>query len=139
MVSLIMIFAMSLLGISAMRSGSLSSRMVTNAIEKDLTLQVAESASDYVIKDSSALEQVICSPDPLNIPVDLLNQSGVLTTTATAAYEGETLAIGYSLDSGFAAMRFASTGTATLDASSTSTLTSQGVYIIGPKGSSGGC
>lgn len=139
MVSLILIFAVSLMGISNMRSGSLDGRMVTNSIEKELTFQMAESGSDMVINDDIALESAICAPDPIAVDVANLDANGAVSTEAEVAYGGETIAIGYSLDSGFTAMRFSATGSATLDASGTTTTVTQGAYIIGAKSLTGGC
>ncbi len=138
MVSLMLIFTMSLLGISAMRSGSLNSRMVTNALEKDLTLQVSESASDIALADQVALVGAVCSPTAIPVDVTELDEANVITSVATVTYEGQTIAPGWS--SGLvSAIRYTASATSTLAASGTNTQTSQGTYYIVPKDSSGAC
>jgi len=139
MVAMVMIFVMSLLGVSAMRSGTMEGRMVANTFEKDLTFQAAESATDFIIADDTNLEDVICLPNAVRSDVNQLESGAILETTVDVLYGGESVAIGYSLDSGFTAMRFTASGTSTLVESGTASSITQGVFLIGAKSTSGGC
>lgn len=137
--SMLMIFALSLLGMSSMRTSSLEGRMVTNMVEKDLTLQAAESASELAFADDQVLASTICQPDATVVSSPQIERNGALTTNASVRYDGETLAVGYSLDAGFATLRFSAIGEATLNASGTNTKVTQGLYVLGANGASGGC
>ncbi len=139
MVAMVMIFVMSLLGVSAMRSGTMETRMVANAFEKDLTFQAAESATDFIIADDAKLEDVICQPSAVRSDVNQLESGAILETIVDVSYGGESVAIGYSLDSGFTAMRFIASGRSTLVESGTASRITQGVFLIGAKSSTGGC
>ena len=68
-----------------------------------------------------------------------INHDETLETRAEVAYGGESVAVGYSLDSGFSALRFTATGTSTMTETGTSTSITQGVLILGAKGNGGGC
>ncbi|MBX2883505.1 MAG: hypothetical protein KTR32_26355 [Granulosicoccus sp.] len=139
MVAMIMIFVMSLLGVSMMRSSTLGGRMVTNAFEKDLTFQAADSATDFIVDDKTNLEAVICKVGAETTDVDSLESGSTLETVVDVSYGGEGIVPGYSLAKGIAMMRFTATGTSTLVESGTSSSISQGVYILGAKSEFGGC
>lgn len=139
MVSMIMIFVMSLLGVSMMRSSTLGGRMVSNAFEKDLTFQAADSATDFIVEDTTNLESVICKTTAETTDVDVLEAGSKLETKVDVSYGGEGIVPGYSLAKGIAMMRFTATGTSTLVGSGTSSRISQGVYILGAKSEFGGC
>jgi len=113
--------------------------MAANSIEKDITFQAADSASEIVLKVEQNLANVICSDTPMQTEITNINHGEQLETQAEVAYGGETVAVGYSLDSGFSALRFTATGTSTMTATGTSTAITQGVIILGAKGNGGGC
>lgn len=139
MVSMIMIFVMSLLGVSMMRSSTLGGRMVGNAFEKELTFQAADSATDFIVDDKTNLEVVICKADATTTDVDTLEAGTKLETEVDVSYGGQGIVLGYSLDKGIAMMRFTATGRSTLVGSGTTSSVSQGVYILGAKSEFGGC
>ena len=139
MVSLILIFALTLLGMTSMRTSALEGRLVTNVVEKELTLQAAESASELALADDSLLAETICKPDPIVADSTHLERDGALKTNASVGYGGETVAVGYSLDSGFSMLRFNATGQAALHSSGTATTITQGLFVLGAKGANGGC
>jgi len=139
LISLILIFVLTLLGLTTMRTSSLETRMVTNVFEKEITLQGAESASELALADDQVLAGTICKTEPSEVPSTQLERDGLTSTNSSVTYGGETVAVGYSLDSGFAMMRFTSTGTSTLDVSGTATRVTQGIFILGAKGGNGGC
>ena len=113
--------------------------MVTNAFERDLTFQAAESATDFIIDEDANLLSVICTDTPTTTTVTDLNADSKLITTVDVSYGGQSIPAGFSLDGDFSVVRFTATGTSTLTASSTSSMVSQGVYLIGAKSSTGGC
>ena len=139
MVSMIMIFVMSLLGVSMMKSSTLGGRMVGNAFEKDLTFQAADSATDFIVDDKTNLEAVICKTTATTTDVDALEVDTLLETEVAVSYGGEGIVPGYSLDKGIGMMRFTATGKSTLKGSGTTSRVSQGVYILGAKNELGGC
>jgi len=139
LVSLVMIFILSLLGLTSMRSSTLETRMAANSIEKDITFQAADSASEIVLQVEQNLANVICSDTPTQTQITNINHDEKLETEAEVSYGGETVAVGYSLDSGFSALRFTATGTSTMTATGTATSITQGVMILAAKGNGGGC
>ena len=139
LVSLVMIFILSLLGLTSMRSSTLETRMASNSIEKDITFQAADSASEIVLEVEQNLADVICTDTPMQTQITNINHDENLQTVAEVAYGGESVAVGYSLDSGFSALRFTATGTSTMTETGTSTSITQGVMILGAKGNGGGC
>ena len=139
LVSLVMIFILSLLVLTSMRSSSLETRMAANSIEKDITFQAADSASEIVLKVEQNLADVICSDTPMQSQITNINHGDNLDTQAQIAYGGETVAVGYSLGEGVSALQFIATGTSTMTATGTSTSITQGVIILGAKGNGGGC
>ena len=139
LVSLVMIFILSLLGLTSMRSSTLETRMAANSIEKDITFQAADSASEIVLQVEQNLADVICTDTPMQTEITNINHDETLETHAEVAYGGETVAVGYSLDSGFSALRFTATGTSTMTETGTSTSITQGILILGAKGNGGGC
>jgi len=139
LVSMIMIFILSLLGLTSMRSSTLETRMAANSIEKDITFQAADSASEIVLDDEQNLADVICTDVPMETQINNINHGEVIDTVAHVSYGGESIAVGYSLDSGFSALRFTATGTSTMTETGTSTSITQGVMVLAAKGNGGGC
>jgi len=137
LVSLMLLFVMTTLGISAMKSATMENRMVGNAYAKDLTFQAAESASDFVLADDSNLEAVICATTPTTTVISELDGDELLTTSVALEYGGETVLLDNSLD--LAAIRFVATGTSIINNTNTRTSVAQGAVLIGPKSMATGC
>ncbi len=139
LVSMVLIFVMSVLGISAMRSATLEGRMVSNSFQKGLTFEAAESASDAIINDDSIIESSICTSGKQVTAMDNLSADSRLDTDGYITYGGSTIVLNYSLDSGFGAVKFIAGGEASVSNTVTRTEVSQGVYLIGPAQAGGGC
>ena len=138
-VSMVLIFLLSILGLTSMRSSTIENRLVGNSLEKDVTFQAADSASELILAVESNLIDVVCTDQPVNTELQEISHDGQLQTSASVAYGGQAPAVGYSLDSNVASYRFTATVTATLTDSGTSTAVTQGVLILGARSSNGNC
>jgi len=135
LVSIVLIFMLSILGIAAMRDATIEQQLAANAVQKETTFQSAESATDVILAieeatDPHAVEAVICK-DALTVKQPDLNKSGGQTTTVTIDYGGQSLPVGWSLGGPIGGRRFFVTGTSDLVDAATSTTISQGVVAIG--------
>ena len=139
MVAMIMIFMLSILGVSAMRGASLEGQLASNAVHKEITFQAAESASDAVLAIDGKLESIICDDDSQTMAQDALGQSAEQQTESVLEYGGRTAAMGYSLGGPISARRFVVTGTSSLPDVHTSTTIVQGMLLIGAADDSGDC
>jgi hypothetical protein len=139
MVAMIMIFMLSILGVSSMRGASLEGQLASNAVHKEITFQAAESASDAILAIEGKLESVICNEAGENIDQNALGQSSEQVTGSVLEYGGRTAAMGYSLGGPIGARRFVVTGTSSLPDVNTSTTIAQGVLLIGAADPSGDC
>lgn len=137
LVSIVLIFIMSILGVSAMRSATLEGRMVSNAYQKELTLQAAESASDQVTANDVLIESAICAPNEIRSQKQELNAGGKLTTEGTLSYGGRTLVLNYSAD--FGMVKFITGGEATINGTNVKSRVTQGITLMGPPEIGGGC
>ncbi len=131
LVSLVFIFLMSVLGISAMIDATLEGQLANNAIQKELTLQAAEAASNKLLNEPNALENSICDNNPIWEAQPHLQQSTEQMTRARVEYGGRANPIGYSLGGPIGARRFVVTGDSRIDSVSTGSQVSQGVIEIG--------
>ena len=136
---MILILLLSLLGITSMRSSALEHRLVGNELEKDLTFQAADSASELILDAESNLVDVVCTDQPMETSLESISHNGLVESSASVSYGGQSPAVGYSLDSNISNYRFTATGTATLTESGTSTSITQGILILGARSSSGNC
>lgn len=139
MVAMIMIFMLSILGVSAMRGASIEGQMASNAVHKEITFQAAESASDAVLAISGKLESIICNDTTETMSQTALGQSSDQITESVLEYGGRAAALGYSLGGPISARRFVVTGTSTLPGVHTSTSIAQGMLLIGAADGAGDC
>ncbi len=135
LVSIVLIFMLSILGIAAMRDATIEQQLASNAIQKEITFQSAESATDVIlsIEEAShpnAVESVICK-DTLKVGNTDLNQSGGQITEVSIEYGGQSLPTGWSLGGPIGGRRFVVTGQSDLPGAATSTVIAQGVVAIG--------
>ncbi|NND93085.1 MAG: hypothetical protein HKN42_19670 [Granulosicoccus sp.] len=139
MVAMIMIFMLSILGVSAMRGASLEGQLASNAVHKEITFQAAESASDAVLAIDGKLESIICNDTDETFSQNALGQSAEQVTASVLEYGGRAPALGYSLGGSIGARRFVVTGSSSLPDVHTSTTIVQGVLLIGAADASGDC
>ena len=135
LVSMVLIFMLTILGIASMRDATLEGQLATNSIQKEITFQSAESATDIVLAiedagDDKAIEAVICK-EAIKLAMDDLSKPGVQNTTVTLEYGGQSIPTGWSLGGPIGGRRFTVTGQSNLPGASTGTRISQGVVAIG--------
>lgn len=135
MVSMVLIFMLTILGISAMSEATLEGQLAANSVHKEITFQSAESATDIIlaIEDATnpqSIVSVICK-DSNQFDMDNLSMDEVQETSVLVEYGGQSLPTGYSLGGVVGGRRFTVTGVSTLPGASTSTTIAQGVIEIG--------
>ena len=134
---MIMIFLLSLLGVSAMRNATLEERMAVNSILTRDVLQAAESANEIVLNDMTNLTAAYLDPtNQIQKSTDLRADIG-MQSSVTLRYVGEGNALGASLDasqnaSSFDALRYVATGDARIDAVRARRRVNQGAYRNAP-------
>lgn len=138
MVAMVMIFLLSILGVSAMRGATLEGQLANNALQKEITFQAAESSTDLVLARANVLEDIICRDDQV-ATIDEVNVSPEQRTETTLSDGGRTNPVGYSLGGPIAARRFTIVGSSELPGASTRTEIAQGVVLIGANDPTGGC
>lgn len=135
LVAMVMIFMLSIMGVSVMRSSTLEHRMAVNAIRTAATFQAAESASNLAINSHvhmTAAEQMgingrfIVSTESVNPDLDNLASNSSLSFTAEAS-----LPEGFS-GGEFEALYFVATGVSSMTLSGTQSTIEQGAYRIVP-------
>jgi len=131
MVAMVMIFLLSLMGVSAMRSATLEQQMVSNAVQARDVFQAAESSTEIALNSFDNLTAAFDS-DTRKIVIDTTIRSGIgLESQVTLRYVGEGNASGASLSAmqganSFDALRFVAEGVATVDAIRASRQINQG-------------
>lgn len=131
MISLIFIFMTTVIGISAMKDATLEGQLANNAIQKDLTLQAAEAASNVLLDEDHSFNDYICNDNPQWENQGQLEQTGEQSTRAQVEYGGQANPIGYSLGGPIGARRFVITGESRIDSVSTGSRVTQGVIFLG--------
>ncbi len=135
MVSMVLIFMLTILGISAMRDSTLEGQLASNSVQKEVTFQSAESATDVILAiedpiNDQAVEAVICK-EKMEFTMNDLSVPGAQETTVNIEYGGQSLPTGWSLGGPIGGRRFVVSGESSLPGASTGTRISQGVVAIG--------
>jgi len=134
LVALVMIFMMTVLGLTAMRESSLEKRMTTNSVHKSSTFQAAESATDLIINNEANLTEAftregeivnVALPIPTNTEMEL---------TGSIEYTGHGAPSGFSFGKkgGFQALRYRVQGDAKIVNVQSASKVFQGTYQIVP-------
>lgn len=135
LVAMIMVFMLSLLGVSAMRGSTMEGRMADSAIQTSTVFQAAESATEMALNDSENLARAFeLNGTTLDVDVSLKAQEG-LASDATLTYIGDGVAFGFSFGQGsnnFQSLRFDADGVAGIDAVRASSSVTQGAYRVVP-------
>lgn len=145
--AMIMIFMLSIMGISAMRGSTLERRMATNSIQTATTFQGAESTSELALNDAQNLNQAILSANfqevnqgnldnspKVELSYSLMQELG-MESDATLQYVGVGPAYGFSFGVGgsnFQAYRFRVQGNARIQDVRSSAAITQGAYRVAP-------
>ena len=143
LVALILIFMLSVMGVSSMRGSALEKRMATNSIQTATTFQAAESMNEVAINNTSNLnaalsranhervkEGILDESNKLNIEYDL-KQATDISSEATVEYVGSGPADGFSFPA-FVAHRYSIESTANVDAVRSSGQVTQGAVRVAP-------
>ena len=137
MVALIIIFMMSILGISALRGASLEYQMAVNSIQAQEVLQAAESSNEAALNNDALLTDAFEAaqndePDEqyLKIETEIRDDIGMVSSV-TLRYVGDGNAVGASMDASqgansFDALRFRAEGTARIASVNASRTVHQG-------------
>lgn len=147
LVALILIFMLSIMGVSSMRGSTLEKRMASNSIQTSATFQGAESTNEMAINSSANLTRAINIADvkevnqgiidplaKITIEYDLL-QDIDMDSEASVQYVGDGPAYGFSTGSGssnFVAYLFYIDANAEVDAIRSNKSLLQGAYRIAP-------
>lgn len=137
MVSLVMIFLLSVMGISSMRSASLEKQMVTNAMQSRDVFQAAESSNEIALNDFDNLMATFEAENQTLLVKTEVKQNIGLKSQSTLRYVGEGNATGASLNAmqganSFDALYFIAQGVATVDSIRASRQIDQGANRIAP-------
>ncbi|MEE9320317.1 MAG: PilX N-terminal domain-containing pilus assembly protein [Granulosicoccus sp.] len=118
LVAMVMIFMLSVLGVSAMRGSTIERRMATNSIQTQTNFQAAESSSEIGLNDSTNLENAYeANGTIVTVDTDLQHAMGS-DSEVQLQYIGEGIAEGFSTGSGsnkFMALRFEARGLSNAD------------------------
>lgn len=137
MIAMIMIFMLSIMGISSMRGSSLERRMASNSVQSAATFQSAESLTDIALNTSANLEMAWKEqPTAYKIPNIDLKNSFAASQGIEAEYLGDSTPLGFSIGvntgGGFTAFNYEVRGGSKMEESRTSSAVFQGAYRVVP-------
>lgn len=138
-VATVLIFVLTMLGVSTMRGSTLEQRMAINAVQTSTAFQASESATEALLNDPTNLEDAFeLNGETLDVAVDLkLDEpvSGAVTIGGELRYVGDSAAIGYSFGEGsnnFMALRYDARGNAEIGSVRSFSSVTQGAYRVVP-------
>ncbi len=139
MVAMVMIFMLSIMSVSVMRSSTLEKRMTINAIQTATTFTVAESATDEVLNDETNLKhaQALGMNKELVVKTSGNEADRGIRSAARLYYVGIAPAEGFSFGEGtatFQAFRYRVRGISEIKASGAQRSIEQGAYQVVPGG-----
>ena len=135
LVAMVMIFMLSIMGVSVMRGSTLEHRMAVNAIRTAATFQAAESASNRAINSHINMTEAekmgingrfIVSQVSVNPQIRDLESNSSLSFT-----DESSMPMGFSAGE-FEALYFVATGVSSMEQAGTQSTVEQGVYRIVP-------
>lgn len=132
-VALIILLAMTLIGVTTMRTANLEEKMSANNMNNNKSLHASESAVDAALRDTNNIVTALNSGTTVNIPVDLGDTN--IVASADITYKSNTRAPGYSFGNNqgtFSTYNFEAIGTGTVPAVKAKTITGHGAYRLGP-------
>lgn len=137
LVAMVMIFMLSIMGASVMRSSTLEKRMAANAIQTSATFQAAESASNLALNDSNNLNATYNAgfQKKVVLPIDEVHGDIGLESRSVLEWVGTGAAPGYSMGegtSGFEGLYYVATGVSAIEAVRSQSTVEQGAYRIVP-------
>ena len=132
LVALVLIFMMTVLGLTAMRESSLEKRMTTNSVHRSTAFQAAESATELTINNLDNLNAAFAANGgevTVNIPQPSKTE---LVLEGEIKFTGNGLPDGFSSGSGFTTLRYSIEGRADIDSVQSSSRVSQGINRLVP-------
>ena len=138
LVAMIMIFMLSVMGVSVMRSSTLEKRMAVNAIQSSTTFQAAESASDLALNDRDNLTLVHSLGEDhaaLPLPIPAVRTDIGMESISTLEYMGKGIAEGFSLGEGsnnYESLRYVARGVSAIESVRSQSSVEQGAYRVVP-------
>ncbi|MFK7892801.1 MAG: PilX N-terminal domain-containing pilus assembly protein [Granulosicoccus sp.] len=137
MMAMLMIFMLSILGVSAMRGSTLEKRMAINSMQNSVTFQGAESASDLALNAASNLTTSFNAglENVVEIDIDEVYSDVGMQSSAFLEYIGNQPAEGFSTgvnSVGFDSLLFVSTGVSDIEDVRTQSVVEQGAYRVVP-------
>ena len=138
LVAMIMIFMLSVMGVSVMRSSTLEKRMAINAIQSSTTFQAAESAADLALNDPGNLtfaHGLGTEDAPVVLPIPAVRTDIGLESSSTLKYMGAGVAEGFSFGEGssnFVSLRFIARGVSAIESVRSQSSVEQGAYRVVP-------
>ena len=114
LVSIIMIFMMSVLGVSTMRGSTIERRMADNSIITNKNFQIAESSTELSLNEINNLADAINDGQPLQVDTEVYRDNNAITSWAELTFVGRGFQEGTSFGDGnpgtFDSGRFVSRG-----------------------------
>ena len=137
LVAMVMIFMLSIMGISSMRGSSLERRMASNSVQSAAAFQSAESLTDKALNNTRNLEVAWkAQGSAYKIPDIDLKNTFVSEQAVTAEYVGNSIPLGYSVGvntgGNFAALNFEVIGGTVMRETRTASAVIQGAYRVVP-------
>ncbi|NND91533.1 MAG: hypothetical protein HKN42_11780 [Granulosicoccus sp.] len=137
LVAMVMIFMLSIMGVSVMRSSTLEKRMAINAIQTSTTFQAAESAANLALNRPANLNVAHSagSHKPVVLAIDEVHLDIGLESRSTLEWVGSGVAPGFSLGegtAGFEGLYYVATGVSAIDAVRSQSTVEQGAYRVVP-------
>ena len=131
MIAMVMIFMLSIMGVSVMRTSSLEKRMTGNAIQSSTTLQAAESATEQMLNSTATLSTAAGSfRTVIDVDTDTVREDAGLSGTSKIVYIGTGPAFGFSSD--FMTLRMVAQGDRSIDSVRSRSIVRQGAQRVVP-------
>lgn len=131
-IAMVLIFIMTVLGMTAMRESSLEKRMTTNSVHKFAAFQAAESATELTINDHDNLNAAFASPGIVTEANIAQPSNAEVLVTSSIVYTGNGLPVGFSLGGGISALRYRVEGQADIENVQSSSRVNQGLRRLVP-------
>ena len=131
LIAMVMIFMVSIMGVSVMRTASLEKRMASNAIQSATAMQAAESATEQLLNDTDTLRAAAQSRlSVIEVDTESVHGDIGLETDARIVYIGDGPAFGFSSD--FMTLRLVAQGESRIDAVRSRAVVRQGARRVVP-------
>lgn len=133
-VAMIMIFMLSVMGVSAMRNSTLEKRMATNAIQSSTTLQAADSLTERLFNSTAVLDQAARQRGTvIEVEAEPIRDDIAMQQSAEIVQLGrQGVAFGYSDQ--FVTLRYIAQGDVRIDSARSRAIVRQGATQLVPAG-----